>query len=108
MIQFCPKCHSILRPKKEGEKVIMFCSCGHTSSATGAGALKEDKKVKKEEADMEVIEKDINTLPITKDDCPKCGNKEAYYWLQQTRSADEAETKFMRCTKCKHTWRDYN
>ncbi|MBU2561601.1 MAG: transcription factor S [Nanoarchaeota archaeon] len=107
MFQFCPKCKSILRPRKEGSKVVLYCSCGYTSGSSG-GLLKEDKQVKKEEAELSVVEKDINTLPITKDECPKCGNREAYYWLQQTRAGDEAETKFMKCTKCKHTWRDYS
>ena len=36
----------------------------------------------------------------------KCGGKEAYYWLIQTRSADEPPTQFFKCVKCKHTWRD--
>ena len=39
--------------------------------------------------------------------CPKCGNKEAVWWIQQTRSSDEAPTLFLRCTKCKHAWREY-
>jgi DNA-directed RNA polymerase subunit M len=108
MIQFCPKCKSILRPKKEDDKVIMFCSCGYTSDTKGSGSLKDDKKVKKEEAELAVVDKEIETLPITKAECPKCGNGEAYYWTVQTRSADEAETKFLKCTKCKKTWRDYD
>ncbi len=107
MFQFCPKCRSILRPKKEGEKVIMFCTCGYTSNAAPS-QIKEQKVVKKEEAELAVVEKEIETLPITDDECPKCGNKQAFYWLEQTRAGDEAATKFMRCTKCKHTWRDYS
>ncbi len=105
MIQFCPKCKSILRPKKEDDKVILHCSCGYTSDGSGAGSLKE--KVK-ETAEIEVVEQDFETLPIAKEECPKCGNIGAYYWLVQTRSADEAMTKFLRCTKCKKTWRDYD
>lgn len=108
MIKFCPKCKSILRPRKEESgKVVMFCSCGYTEGAQ-ATTLKDDPKVKKDEAEMEVVEKEIETLPITKEDCPECGNGEAFYWLQQTRAGDEAATKFLRCTKCKHTWRDYS
>ena len=84
----------------------MTCSCGY-SSANNMGSIKEEKK-KEETAEVGVDEKEIETLPITKEECPKCGNGEAYYWLIQTRSGDEAETKFMRCTKCKHTWRDYS
>ncbi|MBW2971705.1 transcription factor S [Candidatus Woesearchaeota archaeon] len=107
MIQFCPKCKSILRPKKEDGKVIMFCSCGHTSKASG-GTLKEDSKVKKDEAEIAVVDKEVETLPKTKAECPQCGNDEAYYWTHQTRAGDEAETKFLKCTKCKKTWRDYD
>ena len=106
MFQFCPKCGSILRPRKEGEKVIQYCSCGYTSEGASA-SFKEEKKVEKEEVELAVVEKEIETLPITKEECPQCGNNEAYYWLVQTRAGDEAATKFLKCTKCKHTWRDY-
>ena len=37
----------------------------------------------------------------------KCDNREAVSWMFQTRSADEPTTQFFRCTKCKHTWRNY-
>jgi len=40
-------------------------------------------------------------------ECEVCGNKKAWYWLQQTRSADEPPTQFFRCTKCKRVWREY-
>ena len=46
-------------------------------------------------------------MPVVAEVCTKCGNKTAYFWTAQTRSADEAETKFFKCTKCKHTWREY-
>ena len=45
--------------------------------------------------------------PTIKIDCEKCGNDEAVWWMLQTRSADEPTTQFYRCTKCKHTWRNY-
>ena len=40
--------------------------------------------------------------------CPECGNREAYYELKQTRSADEAPTRFFECAHCGHKWRDYD
>ena len=64
-----------------------------------------------DEVRWDVVEEDDTEKihPIDKEvECPKCGNTEAYYWTIQTRSGDEAETKFHKCTKCKHTWRDYN
>ncbi len=33
--------------------------------------------------------------------CPNCGNDEMTYTTQQTRSADEGQTVFYTCPKCK-------
>jgi len=103
---FCPKCGSMLVPKKKDGKTVMSCSCGYTSSDTEQAIIKE--KVKDDQPEIEVIEKEIEVLPITAADCPKCGHGKAYYWLVQTRASDEPETKFLKCEKCKHTWRDYS
>lgn len=53
-------------------------------------------------------EKNIRTLPQTSVQCPKCGNRTAYWWMVQTRRADESPTQFYRCTKCNNTWREYS
>lgn len=39
--------------------------------------------------------------------CGKCGNRGAYYYLRQTRKADEPTTAFYTCTnsKCKNKWK---
>jgi DNA-directed RNA polymerase, subunit M/Transcription elongation factor TFIIS len=51
---------------------------------------------------------DTSKLPVSKEvTCPKCGNHEAYYWMIQTRAADEPPTRFYKCVKCGHTWREY-
>ena len=103
---FCPKCGSVLLPKKEGSKKVLVCSCGYKSSNLEQTKIIET--VTKKEKDVEVIEKEVEILPKTEVECEKCGNKEAFYWTLQTRAGDEPETKFLRCTKCKHTWRDYD
>ncbi len=54
-----------------------------------------------------VIEDNTPDLPVMKKDCKKCNNNKAYYWLIQTRSADEPPTQFFKCTACKYTWREY-
>jgi DNA-directed RNA polymerase subunit M len=54
------------------------------------------------------IDKSPDALPTTTVECPKCGNNTAFWWMIQTRSADEATTQFYRCTKCSHTWRYYS
>ncbi len=106
MSLFCPKCGSLLIPKKEESKKIMACSCGYKATDVETTKLKE---VVEEEKEMEIIEEDKNqTLPLIEAICPKCGHDKAYFWMIQTRASDEPETKFFRCEKCKHTWRDYS
>jgi len=104
-MKFCPKCGSIMMPAKDEKGNRIFkCRCGYSEALEG-GKMKESIK---HDNEIAVVEKDIETLPKMKEECPKCGHDEAYYWLQQTRSGDEPETKFLRCAKCKHTWRDYD
>ncbi len=96
-------------PKKVGSKTHMICtSCGFKEENVAASTFKEEKR-RESAKKIEVIDtnKEQN-LPLTEEVCPKCGHDKAFYWMSQTRSADESETKFMRCQKCEHTWRDYS
>ncbi len=92
---YCPKCGSIMKPGASGK--LTCTKCGFVSG------LQQGKPSTK----FAVVEGDGDVNPKIDAECPKCGNKEAYFWTQQTRSADEPETRFYKCTKCKHTWREY-
>ncbi len=106
-MQFCDKCKSVLVTKKEGSKTLLICrQCGYR--VTDYKPLEISEKISKKPLDdIIVIEKNAEALPKTKAVCPKCGHTEAIWWLQQTRSIDEAPTLFLRCTQCKHSWREY-
>jgi DNA-directed RNA polymerase subunit M len=104
-MMFCPRCKSILRPGVERGKKVLVCSCGYSSKPTDALTISE--KVKPSQ-NVEVVSEEKTVLPRTKVTCPKCGHDTAFYWMVQTRAGDEPETKFLRCEKCKHTWRDYS
>ena len=106
-MDFCPHCDTRLKKNDDG---LLACSkCKFVKEKT-VNITKE----KSEDANSEFLvmdESDMNqakglesTVPI---DCEKCHNKEGVSWTFQTRSADEPETKFYRCTKCNYTWRDY-
>jgi DNA-directed RNA polymerase subunit M len=108
-MEFCPKCGGLMIPKKSGGKVVLVCrKCGKKRIS------KERKfkiKVSTEKSKGKIIVLDkkskIDVLPKTDASCPKCDNNEAFWWMQQTRAADEAPTRFYKCTKCGHTWREY-
>jgi DNA-directed RNA polymerase subunit M len=105
---FCQKCKSLLLPKNDGRKKKMVCtSCGYEEVIKDGTAMTFNEKLK-EKKKIEVVEKkDEGSLPVTEISCEKCDNNKAYFWLLQTRSSDEPETKFYKCTKCKHIWREY-
>lgn len=105
-VQFCPKCGLALLPTKKQKTVVLSCpKCGYETH-------RSDRTVQKLEQQKENVvvigkeEQKIRTLPKTKVDCPKCGHKEAFYWLVQTRGADESSTQFFRCASCGSTWRE--
>lgn len=100
---FCQKCGSILLPKNDNGKKCMGCSCGYRSDASGRLSEEVKKDIK-----VDVVHEEVQTLPLVEADCPKCEHRKAYFWSIQTRAADEPETKFFRCEKCKHTWKDYS
>ncbi|MFW6233646.1 MAG: transcription factor S [Nanoarchaeota archaeon] len=102
-MQFCPKCGAILIKKT---KNFGCPRCNYSSKdKTKISSSEEIEKAK--EVSVVNESKGDQTLPIVPADCPKCKNSKAYFWVIQTRSSDEAETKFFKCTKCEHTWREY-
>ncbi|MEW6010093.1 MAG: transcription factor S [Euryarchaeota archaeon] len=104
-MEFCTKCGAIMFPKDD----TFQCKCGFKKEITKDLKHQYELSEKIESEDTVIFTgEDIPTLPTTKSICPKCGNKVAYWWLQQTRRADESETRFLRCTSCKHTWREYD
>jgi DNA-directed RNA polymerase subunit M len=105
---FCPKCGSIMLPKKEGNKTVVKCSCGYKKEDKDAGMIREEILDKGKSVEVVDTAHDMKAMPKMKVDCPKCHNTEAGFWEVQTRASDEPATKFMKCVKCKHIWRDYN
>jgi transcription factor S len=104
---FCNKCGSVMMPKKEKEKKIMVCmGCGNVNKSPETTTLKE---IIPQQEELEVLQPDDEkTLPEIEIECNRCKFDKAVYWFIQTRSGDEAETKFYKCLKCKHTWREYD
>jgi len=101
-MEFCLKCGSVLIQKKKRD---VCPRCGYSTKSKTK--LKTSEKIEGKKRIGVISEKDSEVHPVIEEKCLKCGNKKAYFWTMQTRSTDEAETKFFKCTKCGFTWRDY-
>lgn len=112
MVEFCPKCGKMLRPTRSGEKVLLTCpQCGYVKEPSSNEGYKVVQRIERESKKETVIIEEQGAqkvLPTIRAECPKCGNMEAFWWLLQTRRADEGATRFFRCTKCGYTWREYD
>ncbi|MBW3022532.1 transcription factor S [Candidatus Woesearchaeota archaeon] len=101
-MEFCQHCGGVLIIKNNK---AVCASCGKKQSKKPKITAAE--KMKHRETVAVIKEEQSNTYPIVEIKCPQCKNKKAYFWTQQTRAGDESETKFYKCTHCKHTWRAY-
>ena len=103
-MEFCPKCGAMMFPS---DGVLKCNSCGYSDELSNTNEYAVSRKVEAEET-VKMLGEDIDVRPTTTEVCPECGNDKAYYELKQTRSADEAPTRFFTCTECKHSWREYS
>ncbi|XP_057666170.1 DNA-directed RNA polymerase I subunit RPA12 [Diorhabda carinulata] len=111
---FCPDCGSIL-PSLQNKGGVTCYSCSRIFSEDAEEVfgtskvkytivfnsreakkknIKEDKRQKTNEVEEEG--------PVVERKCPKCGNDKMSYATLQLRSADEGQTVFYTCTKCKY------
>lgn len=113
-MEFCPKCEGLMVPKAVKNKTFLVCrNCGSKKGASKKADFRLKEKIEQQPMEDVVIvgsDKTYETLPKTKSQCPRCENLEAYWWVQQTRSGDEAPTRFLKCTnpKCGYKWREYD
>lgn len=108
-MEFCDKCGGLMVIEKKRKYSYLVCKrCGHEKR------IKKEKLVISEEVEKpergilvmgkgETLEEYAKTKVV----CPECGNNEAYWWMRQTRGADEPPTLFYKCTECGHSWRSY-
>lgn len=109
-MKFCDKCGNLMIAERKGGRLRFICrKCGHTSRGGRITSTKISEKLGVGEEKIPVLtEKDaFEQYPKTRIICPECENNEAYWFMQQTRSGDEPPTRFYKCTRCGHSWREY-
>ncbi len=109
-MQMCDKCGALMTPKKENGKVLLVCPAGCArADMKDSEGMKLSEKIEHTPLDsIPVLDNKEATLPVMDRECSKCGNGKVFWWTRQTRSSDEPETRFYKCTKCSHTWREYS
>jgi len=108
-MRFCEKCGILLTVERKKKSVVLICKkCHKVTKLKGEKmAIKEAMHEPKKEIVVMGKEDVVAELPKTKIMCPKCDNMESFWWMQQTRGADEPPTIFYKCTKCSYSWRSY-
>ena len=103
-MDFCDECGSMMKTQ---DGAWVCGSCGY-EKARDRG--KEQQMVttqgQVESEIVDVSDAEDKGLPTTPVQCPRCDNDRAYWYMQQIRSADESETRFLICTECEHKWRE--
>lgn len=96
-------------PQKAGKSTYIVCrKCGKRKAAKTKDFKVRTAKPPSIEKVVVVERKHrIEVLPLTLMQCPKCEHNQAYWWMQQTRGTDEPPTRFYKCSKCAHVWREY-
>ncbi|MBQ8016844.1 MAG: transcription factor S [Methanobrevibacter sp.] len=102
-MEFCPECGAMMLPNNG---VLKCNKCGYSNELNDNAQYEVSKEINAEET-VKYVE-DIDMGEGVTEICPKCGHDKATYELKQTRSADEAPTRFFTCKKCKHKWREYD
>ncbi|MBV9177582.1 MAG: transcription factor S [Nitrososphaeraceae archaeon] len=117
-MEFCPKCNTRMERRIEQNDIMVCPKCGYKeeyknidNNGEVATINSPQPPAQSKKTTFEVTGlSDANPAPLPTMDieCPKCGNNTASWWMAQTRSANESSTRFYRCTKCNHTWRNYD
>ena len=108
-MRFCLKCGNLLVVEKRRKNLYFVCrKCKRETKLKGEKVtISEVSHEPKRKVMILRKEDEFGELPKTTIICPECENMEAFWWMQQTRTADEPPTLFYRCTTCGYSWRSY-
>lgn len=106
---FCYNCKQEFLPEGKFEKKIMCCGLWKPLFIVYSGEKSEytisfntyDPRAVFNKGKREQDSEDADG-PVVERKCPKCGNEKMSYATLQLRSADEGQTVFFTCLKCKY------
>uniref|UniRef100_A0A8R1DWR0 DNA-directed RNA polymerase subunit n=1 Tax=Caenorhabditis japonica TaxID=281687 RepID=A0A8R1DWR0_CAEJA len=101
---FCGYCGAILELPTQAPSIVTckVCSTRWTVKERIEQVVSRMEKIyERTVADTDGIENDESADAVVDHICTKCGHGKASYSTMQTRSADEGQTVFYTCLKCK-------
>jgi len=107
-VAFCADCGSLLPAIPAIGNSVACGNCGKKASADvlAAGAISTYEVVFNALRDVNARQREDDDEgpdgPTVERRCPKCGHEEMSYAALQLRSADEGQTVFFTCLKCKY------
>lgn len=101
-VDFCPDCGTLLPPlRSQGDISCLACRRVVEADLFHERVMSYTVKFNKvENPRKEKKEEDVDG-PVVERRCPKCGHEKMSYAAVQLRSADEGQTVFFTCLKCK-------
>jgi DNA-directed RNA polymerase subunit M len=110
-MDFCPKCETRLRPTSSS--VALFCrKCKQevvlSSRITQLSPNGTSTRYRDIVFAINDQEAQLDVLPTTRVECPKCSHTRAYCRTMEIWDDDGDTMDFLiyRCTKCQKTWRE--
>ncbi|XP_055381624.1 DNA-directed RNA polymerase I subunit RPA12 [Condylostylus longicornis] len=103
---FCPTCGSIFPHLKKSGQISCY-SCQNAFDPEVFGDVNIEYTIHFKNFDSEKLKKikseeNESDGPVVDRKCTKCGNDKMSYATLQLRSADEGQTVFFTCLKCKY------
>ncbi|KXL49941.1 hypothetical protein M433DRAFT_151572 [Acidomyces richmondensis BFW] len=107
--RFCRECSNMLYPKEdELNSRLMFTCRNCTFSEPADSACVYRNSLKEEVAETAGNVDDVAedpTLPHTdKEECAKCGARDAVFFQSQQRTNETGMALFFVCVECRHVW----
>jgi DNA-directed RNA polymerase I subunit RPA12 len=102
-VNFCPSCGTLL-PSLPARGNVICRACKHEITIASFASVKTSYDVVFNKRENFLKKEEIGEVdgPVVERRCPECNHDRMSYAALQLRSADEGQTVFFTCLKCKY------
>lgn len=107
-LKFCKKCGGLMLPIQDSkDKTQLECRKCKAKETTKEAFVTTSEFIQETSIPVIDTEKQMKKFSTIAVECPKCKHIGAMWWMVQTRGVDEPATRFYKCIKCMHVWREF-